>query len=325
MIVGSRCVTTLSLSATNERGFHFHPRPSALIIIVMSAAQAVATIARQTILVTPAVAVSRPFTRIDLNRPKRYNAFSEEMYREVMAAMKESAADRQSRVTLISGGACPYYSAGNDNANFAKFMHPKTMAKNAKKLCYDFVDAFIQHPKPLVGVVNGPIVGIAATTMALCDLRIGVNQVTVSTPFKALGMAPEGCSSYMFPRLLGDAMAQNMLHGSGTINSGAEALKAGFLTELVDDNSRLFAVAEREALEIAEGRHPKVTQRFILAEPGLREKLMVVNQHEVDVLEKAWVSRECFQALRKFLLSKGKTKEATALRVLDATRLLWDR
>ena len=45
-------------------------------------------------------------------------------------------------------------------------------------VCRDFVDCFIDFPKPLVAVVNGPAVGISVTLLGLFDVVYATDRVS---------------------------------------------------------------------------------------------------------------------------------------------------
>ena len=93
---------------------------------------------------------------------------------------------------------------------------------------------FIQFPKPIIAAVNGPGIGAGATAPALCDTIIASERATFSTPFKLLGVGPEGCSSVHFERfhqiIQGEASQELPLTG----HKRFQLLKELFLAHPVD-------------------------------------------------------------------------------------------
>ena len=260
-------------------------------------------------------AVSNPSVAIlTLARGRKKNAINFAMYNEIQQALHLVSKDAATSALILTGDG-EYYSSGNDLSNFSRIMHPKKMAILAKKICYDFVDAFIVCEKPIVAAVNGPAIGIAATTLGLCDVRLATPWATFHTPFRALGQAPEGCSSFLFPKLMGSATAHEVLE-NGKVLCATEALDCGFISNIAD------RVVE-EAMHVIRSR--KDLQRFTKMDPTIVPKLQRVNLDEVTVLEKAWVSPECFEALATYLYSRRKNSAALTLQAMNLLRPLWDR
>ena len=77
-----------------------------------------------------------------INRPTRFNAFNDELYRAFPQALKEAGDDwPRTKVTLLTGNtASPWYSSGNDLTDFlARFKNASNM-KQVKN--YD-VETFV--------------------------------------------------------------------------------------------------------------------------------------------------------------------------------------
>ncbi|CAH8497607.1 unnamed protein product [Dicrocoelium dendriticum] len=144
--------------------------------------------------------------KLYLNRPSKKNAITPEMYVEWTKTLNEAATNPGVKLVSVTGKG-DYFSSGNDLNTFVKSIANggslTEMAKDARALLHRFVSAFIDFPKPLIGLINGPAVGIAVTTLGLYDYILASDTATFHTPFVALGQSPEGCSSYTFPRLMG--------------------------------------------------------------------------------------------------------------------------
>ncbi|CAI5780054.1 enoyl-CoA delta isomerase 2, mitochondrial-like isoform X3 [Podarcis lilfordi] len=237
-------------------------------------------------------------TKIVLNRPKVKNAISKKMYDEIIEALEEAAKD-DSVITVFTGNG-DYYCSGNDLNNFTNLPANglEEMAKNSAEMLKDFVDHFIDFPKPLIAVVNGPAVGIAVTLLGLFDVVYATDRATFHTPFSKLGQSPEGCSSYTFPKIMGASKATEMLLFNKKLTA-AEACSQGLVTEVFPDQvfqkevwARLKAYASLPKNSLAVSKQ--------LMRSMEKEKLHEVNSQECECLKGRWLSDECMNAIMSF-------------------------
>ncbi|KAM9774475.1 enoyl-CoA delta isomerase 2, mitochondrial [Syngnathus typhle] len=250
------------------------------------------------------VSTQDDITTITLNRPAKKNAITTQMYEEIIEALQQAAQD--SSVVTVFTGAGDFYCSGNDLSNFTKIPEGglEQMAKAGGELLRKYVRAFIDFPKPLVAVVNGPAVGISVTVMGMFDLVYATESATFHTPFSQLGQSPEGCSSYTFPRIMGNSKANEMLLFNKKLTA-FQACQLGLVTEVFPDSSFHTEVWSRLK------NYAKLPPNSLALSKQLirsmeKERLHAVNDAEVERLTERWTSDECFNAVMSFFQAKSK-------------------
>lgn len=249
--------------------------------------------------------------KVVFNRPLKKNAFNERMYKELIDAFQQISKDDHIHTCILTGNG-DFYSSGNDLANFtASIMHPLSMARKARRICQEVVEAFITFKKPLVVVVNGPAIGLAVTSLGLCDRVYAVESAYFKTPFASLGISPEGCSTFTFPRIMGEKIAHEVLW-EGKVLSAREALQCRLIHGVLSTKSD----AENEALKHCEkiASSDGMESRRCLVRDGLVDELLEVNTQEQDVLERKFVSKDFFAKTAAFLEQKKMITAAIIVR-----------
>ncbi|NXC58925.1 ECI2 isomerase, partial [Aleadryas rufinucha] len=250
------------------------------------------------------VTTKNNITKIMFNRPDRKNAINHQMYREIIKALEE-AGKNDSTIAVITGNG-DYYSSGNDLNNFTNIQpgEMEKMAKDGAVLLKEFVGHFIDFPKPLIAVVNGPAVGISVTVLGLCDLVYASDRATFHSPFSQLGQSPEGCSSYLFPKIMGLAKASEMLLFNKKLTA-AEACAQGLVTEVFPDSSFQKEVWARLKAYASLPKNSLAVSKQLLRSME-KEKLHAINSRECEVLTERWLSDECLNAIVSFFQKKSK-------------------
>lgn len=170
------------------------------------------------------------------------------------------------------------------------------------------VDTFIDFPKPVLGMVNGPAYGIMATTLALFDTVIASDTATFTTPFTALNQSPEGCSSLLFPQILGPSLASEMLLFSRTL-SVEDALRTGFVSRVLPQDQLESYVEQllyepKKGLAVALYPNAMTSAKSIIRTKTYKQQLHEVNKNECEQLTRMMHSDETRQLLNKFINRK---------------------
>lgn len=187
-----------------------------------------------------------------INRPERLNAFAGDMRQELEAGLHELEADASVRCVVITG-AGRAFSTGGDVRAMAQLGTDRDRERfgdlvRAGARIVAFID---RMSKPVIAAVNGPAAGAGACLALACDLRIASEAASIGFTFVRVGLHPDWGGSYFLPRLVGQALAAELIYTGGMI--GAERAERLGIFNRVVPAAELEPAARALAGQIAAG------------------------------------------------------------------------
>ena len=197
---------------------------------------------------------------LTLNRPEKLNAITGELLDALYADLKEGEEDREVRALLLTG-AGRAFSAGQD---LTEFGDRKPDYEAHLRRYNRVVEALSGLEKPLVVAVNGVAAGAGMSLALWGDLRLAAVGASFTTAFVRIGLVPDSGLSFLLPRLVGLAKAQELLLLSPRL-SAEEALALGLVHRVVPAE-KLMEEALSLAKELAQGptRAYALTKKLLL-------------------------------------------------------------
>jgi enoyl-CoA hydratase/carnithine racemase len=230
---------------------------------------------------------------LTLNRPDKRNALNTELYKQLVAALREAAADEEVHVLLLQGQQ-DCFTAGND---LADFMGKSSLEPDDPIL--QFLHTLADFPKPVVAAVAGPAVGIGTTILLHCDLVYLGDNARLQLPFVELGLVPEFASSLLLPRLVGHLKAAELLLLAEAIDA-EEALRLGLANKVVAADG-LLSFAREQGLKLA-AKPPKALQKSkALLKQELKQAVHFVIDLEARAFAQALQGEEAQQRIAQKL------------------------
>lgn len=189
--------------------------------------------------------------RVTLNRPAVYNAFTLAMIRELRAKLDAILADASVGAIVLTGAGKAFCSGGDVQEMLANAHRAEAHFLDLTADHHAVVTQLVAGPKPVVCALNGVAAG-GGFGLALCgDLRLAADTARLKPAYFKLGVAPDGGSTYLLPRLVGFSRAQELLFHDRSV-AADEARRLGLVHE-VTPADRLMERAMEEARRLAEG------------------------------------------------------------------------
>lgn len=106
---------------------------------------------------------------IKFNNPQKRNCVNRDAYSEIGRALTLVAKD-ESVTLVVFTGVGEFYSAGNDLQPAGTTDDMDAYIRESNQIFINMARAFIDCPKIIISLVNGPCIGVATTLAGLSDM-----------------------------------------------------------------------------------------------------------------------------------------------------------
>jgi enoyl-CoA hydratase/carnithine racemase len=170
---------------------------------------------------------------IRLHRPERLNAFAGNMRDDLDAALEELDGERAIRCVAVTG-AGRAFSTGGDVRFMAELARSGDSSRFEElvRTGMRIVRRIDQMDKPVIAAVNGVAAGAGASLALACDIRVASRNASIGLTFTRIGLHPDWGGAYFLPRLLGSALAAELVFTGGMINA-KRAERLGLVNRVV--------------------------------------------------------------------------------------------
>ena len=187
-------------------------------------------------------------TTIRLNRPKKKNAMSPTLHREMHAALRDLQFDDETQVLVITGSGDAFCAGQDLKEYFYDNKDSVRQTEEIQRISHEWRHQILNtFPKPTIASINGYCFGGAFTIVASSDIAIAANEATFGLSEINFGSIPGG----LVAKAISTEMNyRQMLYYSltGEQFDGKRSVEIGFTTMSVpraELEAKTLAVATR--------------------------------------------------------------------------------
>ncbi|MEE9235945.1 MAG: 6-oxocyclohex-1-ene-1-carbonyl-CoA hydratase [Candidatus Acidoferrales bacterium] len=141
---------------------------------------------------------------ITLNNPSELNAYTTDMIKEIILAVRRASNDRAAVAVVLTGAGTQAFCAGGNTREYAEvYAGAPGEYRQYMRLFNDMVSALLHCDKPVVCRVNGMRVGGGQEVGMACDFSLASDLAVFSQAGPKHGSAPDGGSTDFLPLYVG--------------------------------------------------------------------------------------------------------------------------
>tara|TARA_R100001143_G_scaffold4167_1_gene6984 strand:- start:14437 stop:15219 length:783 start_codon:yes stop_codon:yes gene_type:complete len=180
---------------------------------------------------------------ITLNRPEKYNSFTEPMALELQDALQSAESDDVRCVLLNAAGKA--FCGGQDLPEVIEREKDTTYTlSDTVNTSYNPIIKLIRElKKPVVCSVQGTAAGAGANIAFACDIVIASKEALFVQAFSKIGLIPDSGGTWFLPRLVGFART-NALYMLDDKITADQAVELGLIYKSVESNQLTNEVAK---------------------------------------------------------------------------------
>ena len=195
------------------------------------------------------------FALVTLNRPPA-NAISEQLIRDLAAALASVESDGDVRSVIITGAGDRIFCAGADLGSAFSGGDMRDFIRFGNGV----LRTIERFPKPVIAAVNGHATGGGCEIAMACHFRLLKEGARMGQTETNLGIIPGFGGTQRMPRLIGRTKALEFLI-LGTQVPAAECLALGLVNRLTKEGETL---AEAKALARTIAKRPPLATRVLI-------------------------------------------------------------
>jgi 2-(1,2-epoxy-1,2-dihydrophenyl)acetyl-CoA isomerase len=224
---------------------------------------------------------------ITLNRPGNGNAISLQVAMDLLAAALTCSRNPAVRAVVLTGAGQNFCFGGDLRAAMNKADNAGAYLQELTTYLHGAISHFVRMNPPVIAAVNGTAAGAGMGLVLMADLAVSAAGAKFNMAYTAVGLTPDGGTSFLLPRAVGSRRAMEMILLNRALTA-QEALDWGLVNQVVPV-AELLPDAEvlPKSLEIAERLASSATRAFgrtkrLVAESlGALERQMVLESETI--------------------------------------------